>query len=174
MLYISTKEDVYWEHLSSTCTQENNGVSHGRYQHTHRIDDTVVTNNGHYQVNPSSSHRRRKVVSKAGLSKCHPNSFFQICVKVMDLFSITTLLGESHLLLQDNPQQQTEHTKQLPKLVHWNAQGAITETSAIKIAIVQDGLDIMMIQDTRCKRRLDDLPKLRIHGYHTYHRTMDG
>ena len=30
-----------------------------------------------------------------------------------------------------------------------------------------------MIQDTRYKRRLDDLPNLRIHGYHTYHRTMD-
>ena len=30
-----------------------------------------------------------------------------------------------------------------------------------------------MIQDTIYKRRLDDLPNLRIHGYHTYHRTMD-
>ena len=54
-----------------------------------------------------------------------------------------------------------------------NAQGAITKTSAIKTAIVQDDLDIVMIQDTRYKRRLDDLPNLRIQGYHTYHRTMD-
>ena len=30
-----------------------------------------------------------------------------------------------------------------------------------------------MIQDTRYKRRLDDVHNLRIHGYHTYHRTMD-
>ena len=30
-----------------------------------------------------------------------------------------------------------------------------------------------MIQDTRYKRRLNDLPNLRIHGYHTFHRTMD-
>ena len=30
-----------------------------------------------------------------------------------------------------------------------------------------------MIQETRYKRRLDDLPNLRIHGYHTYHRTKD-
>ena len=51
-------------------------------------------------------------------------------------------------------------------LVHWTAQEAITKTSAIKTAIV-------MIQDTIYKRRLDDLPNLRIHGYHTYHRTMD-
>ena len=29
-----------------------------------------------------------------------------------------------------------------------------------------------MIQDTRYKRRPDDLPNLRIQGYHTYHRTM--
>ena len=34
------------------------------------------------------------------------------------------------------------------KLVHWNAQGSITKASAIKIAIVQDDLDIVMIQDT--------------------------
>ena len=57
--------------------------------------------------------------------------------------------------------------------VHWNAQGAITKTSAIKTAIIQHGLDIVMIQDTRYKRRLNDLPDLRIHGYHTYQRTMD-
>ena len=44
-------------------------------------------------------------------------------------------------------------------------------TSARKTAFVQDGLDIVMIQDTRYKRRLDDLPNVRIHGYHTYHRT---
>ena len=59
------------------------------------------------------------------------------------------------------------------KLVHWNAQGTFTKTYANKTAIVQDNLDIVMIQDTRFKRRLDDLPNLRIHGYHTYHRTMD-
>ena len=56
---------------------------------------------------------------------------------------------------------------------HWNAQEAITNISAIKTVIAQDDLDIMMIQDTRYKRRLDDLPNLRIHRYHTYHRTMD-
>ena len=57
------------------------------------------------------------------------------------------------------------------KLVHWNAQGAITKPSAIKTAIVQDDRDIVMIHDTRYKRRQDDLHNLRIHGYHTYHRT---
>ena len=38
---------------------------------------------------------------------------------------------------------------------------------------MQDDIDIVMIQDTRYKRRPDDLPNLRIQGYHTYHRTMD-
>ena len=38
---------------------------------------------------------------------------------------------------------------------------------------MQDGIDIVMIQDTRYKRRLDDIPNLRIQWYHTYHRTMD-
>ena len=42
---ISTQEDFYREHSSSSCTQENNGVSHRRYQHAHRIDDTVLPNN---------------------------------------------------------------------------------------------------------------------------------
>ena len=59
------------------------------------------------------------------------------------------------------------------KLVDWNAQGEITKTSAIKTAIVQDDLDIVMIQDTRYKHRLDDLPNLRIQDYHNYHRTVD-
>ena len=59
------------------------------------------------------------------------------------------------------------------KLVHWNAQGAITKTSAIKTAIVQDDLDIVMIQDTRYNCRRDELPNLRLHGYHTYLRTID-
>ena len=58
-------------------------------------------------------------------------------------------------------------------LVHWNAQGAIPKTSAIKTSIVQDDIDIVMIQDTRYEHRLDDLPNLRIQCYHTYHRTMD-
>ena len=94
----------------------------------------------------------------------------------MELLSTTTLIRATLLLLPNDPQLQTEHTEQLPtssKLVHWKAQGAITKTSAIKTDIVQDDLDIVMIQDTIYKHRLDDLPNLRIHGYHTYHGTMD-
>ena len=34
------------------------------------------------------------------------------------------------------------------KLVHWNVEGAIIKSSAIKMAIVQYDLDIVMIQDT--------------------------
>ena len=98
---------------------------------------------------------------------------FQIYVKVMDLFSITTLIRITHILLQGDPQQQTHRAATHIKLVHWNAQGTIKKTSAIKKSIVQDDLDIVMIQDTRYTRRLDDLPNLRIHVYHTYHRAMD-
>ena len=58
-------------------------------------------------------------------------------------------------------------------LVHWNAQEAISKTSAIKTAIAHDDIDIVMIPDTRYKRRLDDLPNLRIQGHHSYHRTME-
>ena len=40
------------------------------------------------------------------------------------------------------------------KLVHWNAQGAISKTSAIKTTIVQDDIDIVMIQDTSADRMI--------------------
>ena len=167
---ISTQEDFYRGHSSSTCTQENNGGNHGRYQHTHRI----YTNNGPYQGNPHSSGRRRKVVSKTVLSKGHPNYF-------------SDMREGDGLVLNNDPYQDHKHSTSGQstitngthraathiKLVHWNAQGAITKTSAIKTAIVQDDLDIVMIQDTQYKRRLDDLPNQRIHGYHTYHRTMN-
>ena len=108
----TSQEDLYQEHSSSTCTQENNGGSHGRYQHTHRIYDTVLPNNGPYQGNPHSSGRGGKFVSKTCLSKGHSN-YFQICVKVLDLFSIITLIKITYILLQGDPQQQTEHTPQL-------------------------------------------------------------
>ena len=38
----------------------------------------------------------------------------QICVKGMELLSITTHIRATHLLLQNNPKQQTEHTARLP------------------------------------------------------------
>ena len=38
---------------------------------------------------------------------------------------------------------------------------------------VVTGLQQMVIQDKRYKHILDDLPNVRIQGYHTYHRTMD-
>ena len=51
---ISTKEDLYRKHSSSTCTQEDNGGSHGCYQHTHPIDDTIVRYNGPFHGNHGS------------------------------------------------------------------------------------------------------------------------
>ena len=66
---IPTKEDFNRNHSPSTYTQENNGGSHGRYQHTQRIDDNVVHNNGSHQINWHSSCRGGKVVSKTGLSQ---------------------------------------------------------------------------------------------------------
>ena len=47
------------------------------------------------------------------------------------------------------------NTKSYIRMVHWNAQGANQKTSAIKTAILQDELDIVMIQDTRYKPRKD-------------------
>ena len=141
---ILTEEDFYREHSSSTCTQENNGGSHGCDQHTHSIDDTVVRYNG-----PSQGHSCSPTVRSE-------NGPFQ-----------------GHHVQTSSTASATNGPTKYIKLVHWNAQGAIAKTSAIKTAIVQDDIDIVMIQDTRYKRRLDELPNLRIHGYHTYHRTME-
>ena len=66
---IPTKEDFNRKHSSSTCTQENNGGSHGCYQHSHRIDDNVVNNNGHYQGHRPVVGRGGRVVSKTGLDQ---------------------------------------------------------------------------------------------------------
>ena len=85
-------------HSSSTYTQENNGGSNGRYQHTYRIDETVIPNNVPYHGNPHSSCRGENVVSKTGFLKV-TQILFRIYVKVMDLFSITTLIRITHILL---------------------------------------------------------------------------
>ena len=171
---ISAQEDFYREHSSSTCTQENNENYHEYYQNTHHIDDTVPPNIGPYQDHPHSSYREEKVVSKTGLYKGHPNSFPDMregdgLVLNNDPYQDDTHSTLGRSTITNGTHRAATHIKR----VHWNAQGAITKTSAIKTAIVQDDLDIVMIQDTRYKRRLSDLPNLRIHGYHTCHRTMD-
>ena len=107
-------------------------------------------------------------------------------IKATQFFSSDMRKGEG-LVLNNDPYQNHKHSisgrstitngthraATHIKLVHWNAQGAITNTSAIKTAIVQVEIDVVMIQDTRYKRRLDDLPNLRLHRNHIYHRTMD-
>ena len=54
----------------------------------------------------------KKLLKTAFLKDIH--IIFQICVQVMGLLSITTLIIATHFLLQDDPQQQTEHTEHLP------------------------------------------------------------
>ena len=90
-------------------------------------------------------------------------------MKVMELFPLTALLRATHLPLLDYQRiyqlsTETHRSDTHINLVHWDAQGIGTKTSAVKTAIVQDDLNIVMIQDTRCKHRLDDLPNLRIQG----------
>ena len=160
--------------MSSTGTQENNGGNHGRYQHTHRIYDTVLYNTSPHQGHPYSSGRGGKVVSKTGLSKGHPNSFSDM--REGDGLVLNNYPYQDHTHSTSGQSTRTNGSHRAAthiKLVHWNAQGEITKTSAINTAIVQDDLDIVIIQDTRYKRRLDDFPNLRIHGYHTYRGTMD-
>ena len=49
------------------------------------------------------------------------------------------------------------NTKSYIHIVHWNAQGANQKTSAIKTAILQDDLDIVMIQDTNPEKTVCQL-----------------
>ena len=59
-------------------------------------------------VHPFSSDRGEKVVAKLAFVKATQIPF-QICVKMMDLFRITTHFRATHRLLQDYLQQQREH-----------------------------------------------------------------
>ena len=77
---ISTKEDFYREHSSSTCTQEYNGGGHG---HNQRIDDTVLPTNGLFRVIHTLQAGEEKLFHKPSFLKATQISF-QICVKVMD------------------------------------------------------------------------------------------
>ena len=55
------------------------------------------------------------------------------------------------------------------KIVHWNCRGANGKLAAIKDVIQRDCIDILLLQDTRLsRRRVDNLPKLRLHGYSTF------
>ena len=55
------------------------------------------------------------------------------------------------------------------KIVHWNCRGANGKLEAIKDVIQRDCIDILLLQDTRLsRRRVDNLPKLRLHGYSTF------
>ena len=54
------------------------------------------------------------------------------------------------------------------KIVHWNCQEANGKLAAIKDVIQRDCIDILILRDTRLsQRRVDNLPKLRFHGYST-------
>ena len=112
---ISTQGYFYREHSSSTCTQENNGDSHRRYQHTHRIEDTVLPNNDPYQGHPHSSCRAGKVVSKTG----HPN------------YSSDTSEGDG-LVLNNDPYHDHTHS------TSWRSTTTIgTQRAATHIKIVR-------------------------------------
>ena len=53
------------------------------------------------------------------------------------------------------------------KIVHWNCRGANGKLAAIKVVI--DCIDILLLQDTHLsRRRVHNLPKLRLHGYSTF------
>ena len=131
-------------HRGSQSVRSDNGPFHG-----HRGSQSVCSDNGPFQ-----GHRGSQSVSPDN----GPFHGHHGCTTVKPVTNtLISSTGRANYI----------------KLVHRNAQGAISKTSAIQTTIVQDDIDIVMIKDTRYKRRPDDLPNLRIQGYHTYHRTMD-
>ena len=59
------------------------------------------------------------------------------------------------------------------KIVHWNAQGANRKRALITSCIINEGIDIMLIQDTRLKERQDGRVPIRVPGCHTFYKPLD-
>ena len=57
-------------------------------------------------------------------------------------------------------------------IVQWNTQSANDKIGLLQAEIAEHDIDIVLLQDTRFKRRQDGIPKLRVDGYHTYHIPM--
>ena len=57
-------------------------------------------------------------------------------------------------------------------IVQWNTQSANDKIGLLQAEIAEHDIDIVLLQDTRLKRRQDGIPKLRVDGYHTYHIPM--
>ena len=60
-------------------------------------------------------------------------------------------------------------TKNNLTLVHWNTQGSNEKIGFLQAEIAKHDIDVVLLQDTRLKKRQDGIPKLRVDGYHTYH-----
>ena len=60
-------------------------------------------------------------------------------------------------------------TKNSLTLVHWNTEGANQKIGLLQREIAKHDIDIVLLQDTRLRKRQDGIPGLRVNGYHTYH-----
>ena len=60
-------------------------------------------------------------------------------------------------------------TKNNLTLIHWNTQGSNEKIGFLQAEIAKHDIDVVLLQDTRLKKRQDGIPKLRVDGYHTYH-----
>ena len=106
--------------------------------------------------------------------------------------SCNNLVGDSHVQDQQEesdeddsdlgPQENDEPSDTDPEnpplikknltIVQWNTQSAKDKIGLLQTEIAEHDIDIVLLQDTRLKRRQDGIPKLRVDGYHTYHIPM--
>ena len=106
--------------------------------------------------------------------------------------SCNNLVGDSHVQDQQeeseeddsdlDPQGNDEPSDTNPEnpplikknltIVQWNTQSAKDKIGLLQAEIAEHDIDIVLLQDTRLKRRQDGIPKLRVDGYHTYHIPM--
>ena len=151
---VCVKKGPFQDHSGSQSVHPDNGPFQD-----HRCSHPVSSSNGPYQ-DQSCSH----TVCVVGKGPFQDHSGSQYVSLVNGPFQGHS---GSQPVCPNNSPFQCNHVKPVTntliyptgranyiKLVHWNAQGAISKTSAIKTTIVQDDIDIVMIQDTSADRMI--------------------
>ena len=138
--------------------------------HAHNTTATTKTSSGstrqrskdYHQINDNIRPKTNDTTCGAGLDQALPEAATQI----NDSQDVNLSTGMAKALIgMDMPREL--------KIVHWNAQGANRKRALITSCIINEGIDIMLIQDTRLKKRQDGRVPIRVPGCHTFYKPLD-
>ena len=138
--------------------------------HAHSTTATTKTSSGstrqrskdYHQINDNIRPKTNDTTCGAGLDQAFPEAATQI----NDSQDVNLSTGMAKALNgMDMPREL--------KIVHWNAQGANRKRALITSCIINEGIDIMLIQDTRLKKRQDGRVPIRVPGCHTFYKPLD-